>query len=167
MALVAMPVFTTAEIKHVLSRIGAVRDALLANCHTFADFPEGPVLKVGDAYPGIWLEHNQDNVFLAKFAPEIAWRSQKMFMHFQLEDGLLPFMVSVKPLDKCIGFPDPKSVGRWHVQVVYPFARCALEIAKQTNRPREDYQQIYQAGTAYDAWFGKYRNTLKTGLVEM
>ncbi|NMA20923.1 MAG: hypothetical protein GX927_10135 [Lentisphaerae bacterium] len=162
-----MPVFTDTEIKHVLSQVDTIREALLGNCHTFADFPEGPVLKVGDGYPGIWLEHNQDNVFLADFAPEIAWRSQKMFMHFQLEDGLLPYMVAVKPLDKCIGYPDRKSVGYWHVQTVYPFARCALEIAKKTNRPREDYQQIYQAGSAYDAWFGKFRDTLKTGLVEM
>lgn len=167
MNLIAKPVFSEAERKSAVARVPAIREALKRNCHTFESFPEGPVLKVGDGYPGIWLEHNQDNLFFADIDPEIAWRSQKMFMHFQREDGLLPFMSAVKRLDECIGFPDHNYVGYWHIQTVYPFARCALEIAKKTNRPQEDFRQIYKAGAAYDEWLCKHRDTMKTGLVEM
>lgn len=167
MHLISQVVFSETEKKDIIARIPEIREALKKNCHTFESFPAGPVLKVGDGYPGIWLEHNQDNLFFADIDPEIAWRSQEMFMHFQREDGLLPFMSAVKPLDECIGFPDHNYVGYWHVQTVYPFARCAFEIAKKIKRPVEDLQQIYQTGSAYDNWLMQYRNTLKTGLVEM
>ncbi len=167
MPLAEIPRFTPAEQRKIVEKVPAIREALLKNLHTFHAFPEGPVLKVGDIYPGIWLEHNQDNLFLAGLDPQSAWRSQEIFMRWQREDGLLPFMVAVKPLDECIGFPDHKEVGYWHVQTVYPFVRCALEIAEKTSRPQTDLLRIYQTGARYDAWFGKYRNRLKTGLAEM
>ena len=167
MPLVEIPRFSVEERKKITGKVAWIRDALLKNLHTFHAFPEGPVLKVGDIYPGIWLEHNQDNRFFADLDPQAAWRSQELFMRWQRADGLLLFMVAVKPLDECIGFPDHREVGYWHVQTVYSFARCALEIARKTGRPESDLERIYQAGTRYDAWFGKYRNRLKTGLAEM
>ena len=136
--LCGMSRFSPEEKTLASARIDEVRNKLLGNCRKLSCFPDGPVLLVGDIYPGIWLEHNQDNLFLADFAPETAWRAQELFMNCQREDGLLPFMAAVKPLDECFGIPDHSCIGYWHIQSIYPFARCALEIARKTRRTRED-----------------------------
>ena len=140
--------------------------ALLKNCQEFAQAPEVPLLMAGDQYAGIWLEHNQDNLFLAEYAPESAWASQKVFMDFQREDGLLPFALPLdfrNPSNFFYGF----SACYWQIQSIYPFTRCALEIARKTGRPEKDYERIYQAGAAYDAWLVRYRGGAEKDLVEM
>lgn len=87
-------------------------------------------------------------------------------MRYQREDGLLPVYFSW-------AFENPESwmynmpMAYTQVQMIYPFARCALEIAKKTGRPRKDLEKIYQCASKYDQWFCKYRDTLGTGLVEM
>ena len=83
-------VFTDAERQLVADRLPAVRRQLVANTRKFQQHPV-PLLLAGDAYPGIWLEHNHDNLFLAPYAPEEAWASQAVFMDYQRPDGLLPF----------------------------------------------------------------------------
>jgi len=87
--------FTEQEKSLLLSRTDTIRAALTGNIRKLEQYPH-PVLLVGDCYPGIWLEHNQDNVFLAEYAPEAAWAAQTIFMDFQREDGLLPFMMPAK-----------------------------------------------------------------------
>ena len=62
-------VFTDAERQLVADRLPAVRRQLVANTRKFQQHPV-PLLLAGDAYPGIWLEHNHDNLFLAPYAPE-------------------------------------------------------------------------------------------------
>lgn len=153
--------FTEQEKSLLLSRTDAIRTALTGNIRELEQYPH-PVLLVGDCYPGIWLEHNQDNVFLAEYAPEAAWAAQTIFMDFQREDGLLPFMMPAK-IDRSFNGP----ALFWQLQSVYPFARCALEVAKRTNRPESNLLRIYESGARYDAWLGKYRNRAGTGLVEM
>ena len=158
--------FTESEKQYLLSRIPEVKERLLGNLMHFPQYPEQPLIQVGDAYPGIWLEHNQDNVFLSEYAPESAWASQDAFMRYQREDGLFPVFLS-------FSYQDPESwmynmpIAYTQVQVVYPFARCAFEIAKKTGRPRSDFERIYRSGCAYDAWFENKRNTSGSGLVEM
>jgi len=154
--------FTAAECEKLLAGVPEIRARLLANCRQLEQHPH-PVLLVGDCYPGIWLEHNQDNLFLAEYDPQSAWASQEIFMNYQRKDGLLPFMFPVDPRGGHFKAP----AVYWQVQCVYPFARCALEVARQTGRPEADFARIYQAGCRYDAWFGKYRNRAGTGLAEM
>lgn len=158
--------FSQSEKQMLISRISEVKERLLGNLRCFPQYPEQPLIQVGDVYPGIWLEHNQDNLFLSDYAPDSAWASQDLFMRYQREDGLLPVYFSW-------AFEDQESwmynmpMAYTQVQMIYPFARCAFEIAKKVNRPQQDIERIYQCAAAYDDWFMKYRNTLGTGLVEM
>lgn len=120
------------------------------------------VLLCGGGYPGIWLEHNQDNLFTTEFAPEEAWNSMEIFMDCQREDGLFPFAVWL------IGTSDPYGVPQyWHVQNVLPFARCAMEVADKVGKPESCYARIYDSARRFDKWLETYRDTRKTGLVEM
>ena len=120
------------------------------------------VLICGGGYPGIWLEHNQDNLFTVDFAPEEAWNSMEIFMDCQREDGLFPFAVWLIDTDNPYGEP-----AYWHIQNILPFARCALEIADRLGKDEACYQRIYQCAGKFDRWLETYRNTRKTGLVEM
>ena len=119
------------------------------------------VLICGGGYPGIWIEHNQDNLFILDFAPEEAWNAMKIFMENQREDGLFPFALMT---DKDHPYGEPQY---WHVQNVLPFARCAVEIADRLGKSEEDYAEIYRCAVRFDEWLVKYRNIRQTGLVEM
>ena len=152
--------FTTEEKQLIAAKVPEVKKLLLAN---LAKFPqhETPLLKVGDVYNGLWLEHNQDNFFLADYAPENAWAVTDAQITYQREDGLVPFY---------FGFGekvDATSVRFGQVQCVWSFTRCGLEVAKKAKRPLEDLQRLYDAGVRYDQWFARYRNRAGTGLAEM
>ena len=148
--------FSEDERKELLARRPDVLNSLLGNvCHIAAQ--DEPVLLVGAGYNGIWLEHNQDNLFLAEYAPDAAWSSQLLFMRTQREDGLLAYHLPITH----------KNASYAQVQCVYPFARCAFEVAKYTNRAIDDFRRIYDVAARYDAWMEKYRNRRGTGLVEM
>ena len=116
-----------------------------------------PFLPAGAIYKGIWLEHNQDNLFITEIAPDAAWGSMDIFMRYQREDGLFPAAVSSEKM----------TAGFAQLQSVYPFARCALEVARKVKRPEEDFVRIYNAASRYDNWLEKNRNHSGTGLVEM
>ena len=118
---------------------------------------EYPFLPAGAIYKGIWLEHNQDNLFIADLAPDAAWGSMDIFMRFQREDGLLPAAISSEKM----------TAGFAQIQSVYPFARCALEVARKVKRPEEDFFRIYKAASRYDNWLENKRNRSGRGLVEM
>lgn len=158
--------FSPAAVKQLTARVPEVQRALLDNLDAFPQYPETPLLKAGDQYEGIWLEHNQDNFFLADYAPESAWGSQDAFLRFQREDGLFPFALPLNyrkegnffyGYDRCF----------WHVQTVWPFARCAMEIARKTGRPEEDFARIYRGAAAYDSWFVHHRCEAESGLPAM
>ena len=154
--------FSETEKNRIRDNADNVKNRFLGNLRTFKTAPDIPLLLVGDVYNGIWLEHNQDNLFLAEYAPESAWASQKFFMDHQREDGLIMFAA---PYEKSSHHKDDFLY--WHIQCVYSFARCALEIADRTGRPEADYDAIYRSGSRYDDWFTTYRNRLGTGLAEM
>lgn len=157
------PEFSAAEREALVSlAVIAVETLLKRNICKIAFHPV-PVLLAGASYPGVWLEHNQDNIFLAEFAPENAWATQEIFLKGQREDGLLPFCVPRDPGSEF--FRDP--VVYWQVQTVFPFVRCAVTVADRCGRPEEDYRRVYEAGCRYDRWFGRCRNRAGTGLVEM
>ncbi len=159
--MIRLECFTESEKARLRAGVDAAKAALLGNIRKLDQYPV-PLLLVGDKYPGIWLEHNQDNLFLVEYAPENAWASQAAFMDFQREDGLLPFVL---PSEKGPFFTEDAHF--WQVQSVYPFARCALEIAKATGQGEAALHRIYDAAARYDQWLCRYRDRDRTGLVEM
>lgn len=70
--MIAPEPFSAAAVKRFNAKVPEVRQALLNNLARFPQYPEVPLLKAGDQYEGIWLEHNQDNLFLADYAPDSA-----------------------------------------------------------------------------------------------
>ena len=116
-----------------------------------------PVLLAGAEYKGLWIEHNQDALFIADDFPETAWETVRLPMDFQLANGLLPYAVRFFPLKINFG----------QLQTVFPVVRCALEVAKKTSRSERDFAEIYRAGKAYDIFLEKERNRSGSGLVEM
>ena len=158
--------FSADAVSRINARVPQVRQALLDNLSIFPQYPEVPLLKAGDQYEGIRLEHNQDNYFLAEYAPESAWGSQEAFMRFQRADGLLPFALPrlyQQKGDYFYGYP----CCYWHVQTIWPFARCAMEIARRTGRPEADFDRIYRCAAAYDNWFVRHRCEAESGLPAM
>ena len=148
-------VFTDAEKSYIRGRLSGVEKAIKENLKTIPG-AIAPVPIAGACYQGIWLEHNQDSLFIADNFPESAWAAQDLFMRRQRPDGLLPALVRVSG----------ETFYR-QIQSVWPFARCAFEIAWKTGRGEEDFRRIYQAGVAYDNWLGKNRDHRNLGLVEM
>jgi hypothetical protein len=53
------------------------------------------------------------------------------------------------------------------VQSIYPFARCALELAVRLGKGEETFARIYHTAARYDEWLTRHRNRKGTGLVEM
>ena len=150
-----------AQKSMLCGRKNMLLDALRNNAALFEQYSGVPLLKAGDIYNGIWLEHNQDCYFIARYMPEIAWASQDVFIQHQREDGLLPFAFMLHPQE------EHERVCFSHIQSVWPFARSAMEIAKITNRPESDFIRIYRAAEKYDHYLSTSRNRAKTGLVEM
>ena len=154
--------FSEKEKQLIRDKAVTAKTALLQNVRKFEQHPV-PLLIAGEIYSGIWLEHNQDNLFIADYHPEAAWASQQIFMDYQREDGLLPYMF---PMQTKGGFFDTP-VAYWHIQSIYPFARCALDLAVRLGKSEEVFAQIYRVAGRYDEWLVKYRNRKGTGLVEM
>ena len=149
--------FSSAEKNALRERASGVPEALQNN---MARFPgtDAPILLAGAEYCGIWLEHNQDNLFITDWYPEVAWQSQKIFIDKQRADGMLPAALRYVP-KQVVCFAQ--------LQTVYAFARCALETAKLCHRPEEDFAAIYRAGCRYDEFLQQHRNRSGSGLVEM
>lgn len=153
--MIADTVFTEQDKNYVKRRLPEVIEAIKGNLH---DIPgsQAPVPIAGACYKGIWMEHNQDWFFLADMFPENAWAAVELFMKFQKENGLFP-----------VGLRLTGEGFYRQVQQIWPFARCAFEIARKLNKGEEDLKRIYRAATAYDKWLDEYRDHKKLGLVDM
>ena len=158
--------FTDEEKKFLLDETAVWKRDVLNNCREFSQYPDSKLLLAGVQYPGIWLEHNQDNMFLAEYAPGIAWASCDAFMRFQREDGMLPFCLPLVWKEPG-GFFYPEPACFWQIQSVLPFARSAFFLARKTGRGKEDFERIYKASAAYDEFLGNFRDHKELGLVEM
>ena len=154
--------FSTAEIARIREMVPDVEKRLLGNLRRVFSYDRSPLLIPGAEYQGIWLEHNQDNIFLARYAPEAAFAWVDFFISNQRPDGLIMFAA---PLELNEFYTVPYLY--WHIQCVYGFALCALQIAELAGRGKADFRRIYDASVKYDRWLMKYRNTSGTGLVEM
>ena len=120
-----------------------------------------PVLTPGPDYPGIYLEHNLDNVFYLEIDPEVAIAGHEIFFGFQREDGLFPSAVLDTTRTK-----HPTGIIYQSVHILSSLAFTAWEIAQRTGR--EDFlNRAYHACVRYDQWLVKNRDRRGTGLVEM
>ncbi len=148
--------FSAKELSHLREIYDRIPQLLKENCCV----PENrnvPVLLAGAGYNGIWIEHNQDAFFAADIMPETAWASQEIFMEHQRADGLLPAAVRF----------EPQVIRYAQLQMVWPFARCAMEVAGICQRKEEDFARIYRTALHFDEFLQRYRNRSGKGLVDM
>lgn len=151
-----MVTFSAAEIARLQERAKEIPQMLKRNM-LVPEERNTPVFLAGANYAGTWMEHNQDTFFAADFYPESAWETQQLFMDYQLQCGLIPYCVRYRPF----------RIFFTQLQIVWPFARCAFEVAKKVNRPEADFAAIYDAGCRFDRWLAKNRDRRKLNLVEM
>ena len=147
--------FTVADMEYIRNRLPEVDNAIRGNLLEFPGY-EHPLPIAGACYTGVWMEHNQDWFFLADIAPESAWGAVEIFMEYQKENGLFPVVVK-----------NTGTAAYRQVQNIWPFARCAFEIARKVKRGEADLRRIYAAAVAYDRWLGEFRDHKNRGLVEM
>ena len=147
--------FSSADKTYIRQRMTEIDEAVRGNLQNFTGCPV-PLPIAGACYKGIWMEHNQDWLFLADIAPESAWAAVEIFMERQKENGLFPAGVKVTG----------EAFYR-QIQNIWPFARCAFEIAKKLEKGEEELRRIFRAAAAYDRWLGEFRDHKKLGLVEM
>lgn len=148
--------FTASEQEKLAALYAAIPEKISGNVLRYDDDGKS-VLLAGAIYNGIWLEHNQDCFFSCDIIPETAWESQDIFIRHQQPDGLIPYAFRFEPFKVCVA----------QLQMVWPFARCAMEVARKLNRPEADFARIYEAGCRFDQWLKQYRSRNQLGLVDM
>ena len=126
-----------------------------------------PLFLISTQYPGLWMEHVYDSVFLARLDSSyinIAENAINLFIDKQSENGQLPFRVmdgNKSRLD-----PDDESVLYSQIQECVSFFTLALEVYGMNN----DIcflEKVYNAGKKWDKWLRDYRMTTQRGLIEM
>lgn len=124
-----------------------------------------PLFLISEAYPGIWLEHIYDSVFLAtrdKNKLYLAENTVNLFIDNQKADGQLPCFVLDTSRARIFG----ESVGFAQIQECVSFARLCFEVYK-LNRDREFLEKIYFASCKWANWLKENRMTTGRGLIEM
>lgn len=148
--------FTEKEKKLLAERAATLPERIKSTFRTVPGM-QRPVIPAGGNYNGIWQEGNQEVYFASEWFPEAAWGSMEVFMEFQMRNGLMPYNVRF----------DPLKIGFSQLQIVWPFARCAFEIIKKTNRSEADLRKVYECASAFDRWLAANRDHTGTGLVEL
>lgn len=126
-----------------------------------------PLFLISTQYPGLWMEHIYDSVFLARLESEfvnIAENAINLFIDRQLNNGQLPFRI----LDgnKTQKNPDEESMSYSQIQECVSFFTLALEVYEM-NKDKLFLEKVYNSGKKWDEWLRKYRMTLQRGLIEM
>lgn len=122
------------------------------------DGTDKPLFLISETYPGIWMEHVYDSVFLASRRPEylyLAENTVNLFMDRQTEDGQLPFAVMRSG-----------STRYAHIQECVSFYTLCLEVWRMNHDPAF-LAKAYESGKRWDAWLRAHRMTTGRGLVEM
>jgi hypothetical protein len=128
-------------------------DVLARNTTTVAPYPE-PVLIEGSNYAGIWMEcAPQEGLVYADVRPDLARNNHLAFFALQKDDGQIPCWIR------------RTGSGFGQIQMVVPIAATAWELSRRTG-DQELLEKAYAAGSRWDAWLRRYRNTRGTGLCE-
>lgn len=126
-----------------------------------------PLLLISMQYPGLWMEHVYDSVFLARLEPDfvnIAENAVNLFIDKQRDNGQLPFRVMDG--NKTHENPDDESTLYSQIQECVSFFTLALEVYEM-NQDKLFLEKVYNSGKKWDEWLRKYRMTLQRGLIEM
>ena len=128
------------------------------------DGMDKPLLLISEAYPGIWLEHIYDSVFLAKNDPSMLYLAENtvnLFIDNQKEDGQLPCLVLDAKRRK-----SGEIIGYSHIQECVSFARLAFTVYEM-DRDREFLKKAFESSKKWVEWLRKNRMTTGRGLIEM
>ena len=140
------------EEKHIGKLNGADKDIFL----------------IGEAYPGVWLEHVYDSVMYAKLFPEkgksIAKNTIEFFIEKQTEQGQLPCYIFNR--EKCPHLAEKDLVGYAQVQECVSFGSLCYE-AYEMLSDKAFLEKCYNCVEKWVLWFENNRMTQKLGLVEM
>ena len=123
-----------------------------------------PLFLISEAYPGIWLEHVYDSVFLAKNDPSMLYLAENtvsLFIDHQKEDGQLPCLVLDAKRRKF-----GKLIGYNQIQECVSFARLAFMVYEM-NHDREFLKRIFDSSKKWVDWLKKNRMITNRGLIEM
>jgi hypothetical protein len=128
---------------------------------------EKPLFLISEQYPGLWLEHVYDSIFLARLDPKfiyVAENAVNLFIDRQRSNGQLPFRVIDG--NKMNADPDDESMLYSQIQECVSFFALALEVYEM-NGDILFLEKAYDAGKRWDKWLRTYRMTTKRGLIEM
>ena len=117
-----------------------------------------PLFLISSEYPGVWLEHVYDAVFLAKTDRTklyLAENTINIFINHQSKEGQLPC--------KILG---DGTVGYSQIQECVSFASLCLMVYR-INGDRDFLSKVYEASVKWAGWLEKHRMTLGLGLIEM
>ena len=149
------------KIGHICSEIEKRLYGVHIDCF---DGMDKPLFLISEAYPGIWLEHVYDSVFLAKNDPSMLYLAENtvnLFIDYQKEDGQLPCLVYDAKRRK---FGD--LVGYNQIQECVSFARLAFMVYEM-NHDVEFLKKAFESSKKWVEWLKNNRMTTARGLIEM
>lgn len=156
--------FTEQEKIRIKERYNMALDRIKnTNIKCFKDHKK-PVFLISDTYPGVWLEHSYDSVFLAKLDRkflDIAKNTLCLFLDNQRENGQLPCYV----IDKGKA-PDWPEFGYSQIQECVSFTRLCCEYYEMSG-DLEFLKYAYNRCVKWQKWYENTRVPSETGLVEM
>ena len=126
-----------------------------------------PLFLISMQYPGLWMEHVYDSVFLARLEPDfvnVAENAINIFIDRQRDNGQLPFCV----MDGNKVHEKINDESRLYAQIqeCVSFFTLALEVFEM-NKDIRFLEKVYNSGKKWDEWLRKYRMTSHRGLIEM
>lgn len=128
-------------------------EVLAGNVTLVSGFP-AQVLIEGSNYAGIWMECAPlEGLTYAAMRPDVARNNHLALFALQKDDGQIPCWAR------------KTAVGFAQIQMVVPIAATAWDLAHGTG-DSELLETAYQAGSRWDAWLRRYRDTRHTGLCE-
>lgn len=126
---------------------------------------EGRLIRISDAYPGVWMEHAYDPVIFAELYPkhkDVALSQARIFFENQTEDGQFPALVLDAGNDRNKG---KDHISYKHIQECVSFAKLCYETYLLT-QDKAFLAEAYEAFKKWDAWLCKNRKSPVCNLIE-
>lgn len=156
--------FTEKEKSVIKERFNMAQDRIInTNIRCFKGHKK-PVFLISDTYPGVWLEHSYDSLFLAKLDKRylnIAKNTLCLFLDNQRGNGQLPCYV----IDKAKA-PNWESPGYSQIQECVSFTRLCYEYYEMSE-DLDFLKYSYERCVKWQGWYEKTRMPSNSGLIEM